>query len=70
MPPALVIALIAGELRRVRASEGVERLLYTKSSALALEPVLDAPRLSMAFVLYGLLARALLTKIGSRRLLR
>ena len=84
LPPALVIALIVGELRRVHASEGVERLLYTESSALAfwvviataliygwLEPVLHAPRLSMVFVvLYGLLARALLTKIGSRRLLR
>jgi len=84
LPPALCIVFIVGELRRVHASEGVERLLYTESSALAfwvviataliylwLEPVLHAPRLSMAFVvLYGLLARALLTKIGSRRLLR
>ena len=84
LPPALVIALIVGELRRVHASEGVERLLYTESNALAfwvviataliylwLESMLHAPRLSMAFVvIYGVLARALLTRIGSRRLLR
>jgi hypothetical protein len=63
LPPAVVIALIVGESRRVHTSERVERLLYTESSALAfwvviataliylwLEPVLHAPRRSMACV--------------------
>jgi hypothetical protein len=76
------VNIFPGRRRRALELRVSERLLLTESSAMAfwvttwsaliylwLESMLHAPRLSMGFVvLYGLLARALLNGVVSRRL--